>query len=303
MQENLQRRTTINNNNNNNPQATSLESGMPSVGSIVWTAGRTRAQQAINLYANIDYLRPYFDVEPKEILHRLLHALTPRWPSPEENIKSELYGPSMIVFTLAAILIYQMKLASHSIEDGTLIGTSFLISFGYWIGSSFAISSVSFVCNTHLNLIQILCLNGYALFSHCLVLFLATFIHTGHDHLLFYGLWCIVGGLAAMRMMFVIMARTINPRYRVLLGLFVGAIHMFFLLYLHFAYHELAETVSHAFTNEATGSADLPVIARASQLVDAVTQSKDIPDDSHNNFSMPSLSTEFIPSVISSACN
>lgn len=85
----------------------------------------------------------------------------------------------MIVFTLAAILIYQMKLASHSVvrhvnvilicifffsyqifqQDGTLIGTSFLICFGYWIGSSFAISSVSFVCNTHLSLMQILSLN------------------------------------------------------------------------------------------------------------------------------------------------
>jgi len=263
---------------NNNQQTTSLEGEIPSVGSIVWSAGRTRAQQAINLYANLDYLRPYFDVEPKEILHRLLHSLIPRWPSPDENIKAELYGPSMIVFTLAAILIYQMKLSSHSVQDGTLIGTSFLVSFGYWIGSSFAISSVSFVCNTHLSLMQILSINGYALFSHCVVLFLATFIHTGHDHLLFYGLWCIVGGIAAIRMMSIIMARTINPRYRMLLGLFVVAIHMFFLLYLHFAYHELAETVSHALNNEATVSMDLPVkpvLPMASQAVDTAAQSKD----------------------------
>ena len=45
-------------------------------------------------------------------------------------------------------------------------------------------------------------LQGYALFSHCVVLFLATFIHTGHDHLLFYGLWCIVSGAAAIRMVY-----------------------------------------------------------------------------------------------------
>jgi hypothetical protein len=73
--------------NNPNQQTTSLESGIPSVGSIVrmnmfilklieelflkvWAAGRTRAQQAINLYANLDYLRPYFDVEPKEVVQR-----------------------------------------------------------------------------------------------------------------------------------------------------------------------------------------------------------------------------------------
>ena len=32
--------------------------------------GRAHAQQAISLYTNLDYLRPYFDVELKEILHR-----------------------------------------------------------------------------------------------------------------------------------------------------------------------------------------------------------------------------------------
>lgn len=73
----------------NNQANVSLESGLPSVGSIVcirfcrvflllndfvfvkvWAAGRNRAQQAISLYANLDYLRPYFDVEPKEVVQR-----------------------------------------------------------------------------------------------------------------------------------------------------------------------------------------------------------------------------------------
>jgi len=42
--------------------------------------------------------------------------------------------------------------------------------------------------------------------------------------------------------MLIVIARTMNPRYRVLLGLSIGVLHMFFLLYLHFAYHELAES-------------------------------------------------------------
>ena len=91
------------------------------------------------------------------------------------------------------------------------------------------------------------------------------------------------------------MARTINPRYRILLGLFVVAIHMFFLLYLHFAYHELAESmfliinsnlnvilfiylaVSHALNNEVTISVDLPmnpVLPVASQSVNIISQTK-----------------------------
>ena len=72
-------------NNQQQQQATTFESGIPTVGSIVrmdcrgvkkkfviqvWAAGRTRAQQALNLYANLDYLRPYFDVEPKEVFQR-----------------------------------------------------------------------------------------------------------------------------------------------------------------------------------------------------------------------------------------
>lgn len=73
------------------PSTTAGETEAPTVGSLVrwrrrfsgdlpiddsldalkvWAASRSRAQQAINLYANIDYLRPFFDVEPKEVLHR-----------------------------------------------------------------------------------------------------------------------------------------------------------------------------------------------------------------------------------------
>ncbi|CAF3725351.1 unnamed protein product [Rotaria sordida] len=255
---------------NNNQRSTSLESGVPTVGSIVWAAGRSRAQQAINLYANLDYLRPYFDVEPREVVQRLIRSLIPRRSFREENIKPELYGPSMIVFTLAAILIYQMKLSSHSVQDGTLIGTSFLVCFGYWIGSSFAISSFSFVFNTQLSLMQVLSINGYALFSHCIVLFLATFIHTGYDHLLFYGLWAIVGGIAGLRMTLIIMSRTLNSRYRIFLGLVITITHMFFLLYLHFAYHTMAETVAHALNNEPI-DANLP---KVTMVLFQETQSK-----------------------------
>ncbi len=41
------------------------------------TTGKQRAQQALNIYSNIDYLRPYFDVEPNEILDRLQFSIVP----------------------------------------------------------------------------------------------------------------------------------------------------------------------------------------------------------------------------------
>lgn len=39
------------------------------------------------------------------------------------------------------------------------------------------------------------------------------------------------------------MSRTVNPRNRAFLGLLVVFIHMAYLLYLHFAYHALAESL------------------------------------------------------------
>jgi hypothetical protein len=38
----------------------------------VWEESRTRARKAFSLYANIDILRPYYDVEPFEVRNRLV---------------------------------------------------------------------------------------------------------------------------------------------------------------------------------------------------------------------------------------
>lgn len=45
------------------------------VGAYVFQTGKQRAQQALNIYSHIDYLRPYFDVEPKDVLNRSLNSL------------------------------------------------------------------------------------------------------------------------------------------------------------------------------------------------------------------------------------
>lgn len=36
----------------------------------VWQEGQQRARKAFSLYANIDILRPYYDVEPCEVRNR-----------------------------------------------------------------------------------------------------------------------------------------------------------------------------------------------------------------------------------------
>ena len=103
--------------------------------------------------------------------------------------------------------------------------------------------------------------------------------------------------------MSIIMARTYNPRYRILLGCFIVALHMFFLLYLHFAYHELAESrfswfhelcvhrffiplaVAHAMNTEAIGpnkSIMRAVLPAASPVANVLSPAKG------NSLSFPS---------------
>jgi protein YIPF3 len=78
----------------------------------------------LNIYAHIDYLRPYFDVEPKDVLNRLLNSFLPT-KSNLDSLSNELYGPLMLIFTLSAILIYEMKLANHSV-------VLFLLIIKFW---------------------------------------------------------------------------------------------------------------------------------------------------------------------------
>lgn len=125
------------------------------VGAFVLNTGREKMQKTLNIYSHIDYLRPYFDVEPKDVLNRLVYSLV---PFKNNSLTTELYGPLMILFTLCAILIYQMKVANHSIQDGTLIGTAFFVCFSYWIGLSFLASSTSFICFSSISLFNYLSL-------------------------------------------------------------------------------------------------------------------------------------------------
>ena len=88
------------------------------------------------------------------------------------------------------------------------------------------------------------------MFSHCVVLFVGTFIHTSYDHFIFYLLWLVLGGAAALKLAYVIFSHTPHPNYRIPLAIGVALMHLGFLLYLHFAYHELAEEVSHVLMNK-----------------------------------------------------
>ncbi|XP_014661383.1 PREDICTED: protein YIPF3-like isoform X2 [Priapulus caudatus] len=211
------------------------------VTAFMWQTGKQQAEKAWSLYGNIDILRPYFDVEPFEVRDRLLHSLIPKRPREGPmTTPGELYGPLMVVFSLIALLLYGMKSSGHTVQDGTLMGTAFAVCFGYWLGGGCFAYFIAYLSNTRMSLLQMLSMMGYALFGHCIVTFLGTVLHTD-AHLLFYVLWGVLGGLSALKMVVVLVSRTSGGRQRLIVCACVAALHLLFLLYLHFAYHQIVE--------------------------------------------------------------
>lgn len=207
----------------------------------MWQAGKRQASKAFNLYANIDILRPYFDVEPIQVRNRLLESMIPvKMISFPQKIAGELYGPLMLVFTMVAILLHGMKSSGTVIVEGTLMGTAIGTCFGYWLGVSSFIYFVAYLCNSQITMLQTLSLLGYGLFGHCIVLLITYNIHF---HSLFYIFWLVIGGMSTLRMVAVLLSRTVGQTQRLILCGILVALHMLFLLYLHFAYHKVVEGI------------------------------------------------------------
>lgn len=209
---------------------------------MMWEASKTQATKAWGIYGNIDLLRPYFDVEPREVLLRLLQALIPKPPSATPiKVNTELYGPTMLCFTLIALLLYEMKSSGHTVQEGTLIGTAFGTCFGYWLGCGAFVWLVGYVCNTHMSFLQMISMMGYSLIAHCLIVLMSTVIHTSHDHMFFYLLWGLFGGLTTLRMSSILASRTHGPTQKLIICGVTAFFNLTFLLYLHFAYHQVVE--------------------------------------------------------------
>ncbi|XP_022094205.1 protein YIPF3-like isoform X2 [Acanthaster planci] len=231
--------------NGEDPQSAFMDAVKTQMAETVWQTGKQQARKVFDVYGNIDLLRPYFDVEPKTVVHRLVLSLLPLRPSstPQKAV-GELYGPLMIVLTLVAILLMGMKDAGHTVREGTLMGSAIGISFGYWLLASGLFYGVSFICNTHITFLQVLSLTGYGMFSFCIVLFLGTTLHSAVSHTLFYTSWAILGGLSSLRMVGVYLSRTKGRSHKLTIALTVAALHLVFLLYLHFTYHKIVADVA-----------------------------------------------------------
>lgn len=213
--------------------------------SIVWQEGTRKAKSAISSYANVDLLRPYFDVQPMEVANRLMLSFVPTRVSNDANkIHSELYGPVMTCFTLVAVLLYEMKSSDHRVQEGTLMGSALITVFGYWLGVSALVWLVAYICNAQVKPIQVATLIGYALTSHVAVVLLTTLFHSTHSHKLFYLLWALLGGLTTLKLVTTFVVRTPGHTERIVLCALVAILHLLFLLYLHFAYHKIVSDLS-----------------------------------------------------------
>lgn len=210
------------------------------VGGQVLAAGKSQARRFFDLYSNIDHLRPYFDVEPKDVVARLGYSLVPQKPGKPQTVPGELYGPLMVVFTLVSVLLFSMKYNDHTVQEGTLMGTAIGVCFGYWLGGSSFYYFIAYLCNAHITLLQIVSLTGYGLFSHVLCIFIATVTHESSHSLFLFSL-ILVGGLSSLKMVCVYVSRTWSRKHGLITGSIAGSLHLLFLLYLHYAYHATYE--------------------------------------------------------------
>ena len=122
----------------------------------------------------IDFLRPYFVVEPADVRSRLMASLLPRKPTGGDQaaFQGDLYSPLMLVLTLVTVLLYGIKAGSAPSVgvEGTVMGTALFAAFGYWFGASTVFSVLAYVFNCNLSIIQVLSLTGYGIFGYCIVL-------------------------------------------------------------------------------------------------------------------------------------
>jgi hypothetical protein len=84
--------------------------------------------------------------------------------TPEGVKKPDLYGPLMLCFTLASILLLGIKLqiqgegssGTTRLQEGTLLSTALFVSFCYWSISTILYYFLSFMFNGTITFLQIL---------------------------------------------------------------------------------------------------------------------------------------------------
>lgn len=182
-----------------------------------------------NLWLTFDLIQPFFNIEPRNVLLRLLSTLKPQ-PMKDIIDQPDLYGPLMCLFTLNTILVLSMKNSRyqfHHSSESTLLGTSFFTCFIYLIFNTLLCYFSFWSTNISLGLVQCISLVGYELFSLCIVLLLNLFyvswIYTTFLCILFGGL----STLSIIRTLYID-----SNKKSLLISFIISFIHLLFLVYL-----------------------------------------------------------------------
>lgn len=182
--------------------------------------------------SQIDFLRPYFDVETSEVRQRLLWAMHPR-KGDRLLADSDLYAPTLLAFTLAALLVAGMK--SQELKsvgaEGTLIGTALGAAFSLWGLGSLLLYATAYLLQLRPRLAQVCCLTGYALCGVCAPLLVGLLpFH------MFYPALLLLGGASAASIGGAFATFAESPRHTLPLGALAAGMNLLSTAYLHWRY-------------------------------------------------------------------
>lgn len=144
-----------------NPQAVMLGSMATSfMGNMVsnnLASGRSLATK----YGRIDTVREFFDVDPTEVLERLVVSVHPLRESGPPT-RFDLYGPLMSVLTLGCFIVVGMQSAhvGAGARGGTVLGAALFACFAYWWLASGLFLFGCRLCDTPMPLLPIVSIVG-----------------------------------------------------------------------------------------------------------------------------------------------
>jgi len=182
-----------------------------------------------------DFIKPFprsfcqYLVSEGSIIIRILSSLFPP-VGRFKRIAVDFEGSFLSTFLLTAT-VYWGLVNSKGESRLHSLGHSLGLTMGYLILTSGFTWVLAKGTKTTITYRQIVSVLGYGLFGHAIVLLTC---EMGSNEW-FMPLMTVVGGLDSFRICLILLARTPSPAFKFVLCTPVAIIHLFFLIYLHFA--------------------------------------------------------------------
>ncbi|CAN0106902.1 unnamed protein product, partial [Phaeothamnion confervicola] len=115
---------------------------------------------------SLDRLAELFSLDQEDALRRLWGSLVPGMQR-DVAARPDLWGPLMLVFTLAQVFLFCTDVVRHHCRRETMLGTSLAVAFGTWLGTASFYYAVSLLLASRVRLVQSVAVTGYGLFGWC----------------------------------------------------------------------------------------------------------------------------------------